>query len=129
MNFPYTENPNDKFDILNYLNDLYVSKVTPQINIQKAGGYHNIHNNKDETNKDKEDILEINKKRINIPNAEIKHFSLRQQEDFTEYNESETTSPRRKQSKQNGTGYNEVSGETKQQRELSTTPSIEEVTI
>ena len=73
------------FDILTYLNDMYMAKLAPTIDVNKAGGFHNIHTN-GQTKVD-EEILEINKKRIHIPNAEIKHFSYRQYQDIEKHNE------------------------------------------
>ena len=78
------ENPN-QFDILDYLNDVYMNKIIPTIDVSNAGGHHNIHGNENDA---KEEINENNKKRIHIPNAEIKYFQVGQQEDFEEYNES-----------------------------------------
>lgn len=119
-------NPNQKFDILNYLNDLYIAKVGPQINIKNAGGFHNIHDNQQKTD---EDILEINKKRIHIPNAEIKQFSFGQQENFEEYNEPETDTIGDKQTKYDGKRRDEVSDETEQERGSSGLPTTEVIEI
>jgi hypothetical protein len=100
------------FDILSYLNDIYLYKSGNQINTQSAGGHHNIHGDSNQTD---EKILEINKKRINIPNAEIKPFSYRQLGDVEEYNEPSPTSSSTKSTRKNGTRRNEVSSETEQE--------------
>ena len=107
-------NPNNKFDILNYLNDLYMAKMAPQIDVMHSGGYHVLHEG-DEKSKE-EQILENNKKRINIPNAEIKYFSFGQQENIKEYNEPQDYTIRDEPSGEDGKGYNEVSNETEQER-------------
>ena len=117
MNFNF--NPmadNNQFDLLNYLNDMYMVKMADTIDIKHAGGFHNIHT--DGQTKVDEEILEINKKRIHIPNAEIKQFSYRQQQDIKEYNETdgndrdEIEDDTRK--RKNGTRTNEVFVEGKQ---------------
>ena len=113
MNFPnpYDVN-NNKFDILSYLNDLYMAKITPTLNITNAGGYHNIHNDNKNNKTKEEEILKNNKKRINIPNAEIKHFSVGSEENIEEYNESNDDTSSTTSEQQGGTGNNEVSNET-----------------
>ena len=93
------------FDILDYLNDMYMNKIIPSIDVNNAGGYHNIHHNE---NQAQEEISEKNKKRIHIPNAEIKYFQLGQPEDDEEHYEEEDTSSSGEQSGEDGTGYNEV---------------------
>lgn len=77
------------FDILDYLNDMYLHKLGSNIDVQNAGGQHNIHGTKNK--QAKENILEINKKRIHIPNAEIRPFSNRRGIDDETDNEPETT--------------------------------------
>ena len=105
------DNPNQKFDILSYLNDLYMSKVTPSIDVLHSGGYHNIHDN---NNKAEEQIEENNKKRIHIPNAEIKHFQAKQQGNFEEYNEPTDEGFGDEQSRKDGKGDYVISDETEQ---------------
>ena len=123
MDLLYNEKP---FDILTYLNDIYMVKMAPEIDVKHAGGYHNRHQNNDTEDKE---ILEINKKRIHIPNAEIKYFSLGQQENFEEYNEPKTSSIKYKSTKQNGKRYNEVSNETEQERSTSGNITQEVITL
>ena len=86
------------FDILDYLNQVYMTKVMPDVNIEKVGI--------SEEEKEKEEILENKKRRINIPDAEIKHFSLRPEENIEEYNEPEDNPDPAEQS--DGTGDNEA---------------------
>ena len=78
------------FDILDYLNDMYLQKQGSTISIFDAGGQQNIHGKAN--NKVDETILEINKKRIHIPNAQINKFSDRYRVDDEEHNEPETSS-------------------------------------
>lgn len=99
---------NNNFDILTYLNDIYMAKIAPELDIMHAGGYHNLH---DTENNEKEEILEKNKKRIHIPNARIENFSYGQQENFEEYNEPETDTIGNKRSKSNRKRRNELSTE------------------
>ena len=113
MDLLYNTSNTQQFDILSYLNDMYMHKIGPQIDVQKAGGYHNIHD-KDNKNGVDEEILEINKKRIHIPDAEIKYFSNQQQGDIEEYNEPETTSSPKYGARKNETRNNETSVETEQ---------------
>ena len=89
------------FDILDYLNDMYMHKVAPDLHIQEAGGHNNIHGDSNQTD---EKIMEINKKRIHIPNAQIKYFS-HQRGDIEEYNEPETSSTGKHKTRENGKGY------------------------
>ena len=77
---------NSNFDILDYLNNIYMHKMGNEIDVLKAGGHYNIHSNDDE-NKTQEEMLEINKKHIDIPNAQIKFFSHRQG-DIEQHNET-----------------------------------------
>ena len=116
---------NKPFDILDYLNDLYMAKMAPQINVQKAGGHYNIHDH--DNNKAKEEIQEINKKRIDIPNAEIRYFSYQQQGDFEEHNEPETTPSPKHQSRKNGKRDHEIFDEGEQERGTSGGVAGEEV--
>ena len=96
------------FDILDYLNQVYMTKVMPDVNINKVGI--------SEEEKEKEEILENKKRRINIPDAEIKHFSLRSEEDVEEYNEPEDDPDPEEQP--NGTGDHETSPKRAQKRGL-----------
>ena len=112
------ENPN-QFDILDYLNDVYMNKIIPTIDVSNAGGHHNIHGNENDA---KEEINENNKKRIHIPNAEIKYFQVGQQEDFEEYNEStqdDTGTSKNKYINQDGAGNNETSFKGTEERSIS----------
>ena len=104
------------FDILDYLNTIYMKSAAPQIDVLHAGGNFNRF---DDEKKDKvdEEILEINKKRIHIPNAEIKQFSYQQQTDIEEYNESETSITKPiERTRKNGKRDNQVSDEREQER-------------
>lgn len=112
------------FDILTYLNDMYIMRNGPQIDVNHAGGFHNRYD--DNNNVDK-NILEINKKRIHIPNARITNFSIRQQENIKEYNESETDSSGDEQTKQNGKRYNETFDERKQERSNQNNPLKQDI--
>ena len=114
---------NSNFDILEYLNDMYVMNMTPQINMNHAGGHYNRYG--DDSTTDKE-ILKINKKRIHIPNASIKPFSGGQQEYIEEYNETETESDSIERRKQRGKGDNEVSVE-REQEGSSSDPLAQEI--
>ena len=96
---------NKGFDILSYLNDMYMARVAPTIDVEKAGGYHNIHGNENDA---KEEISENNKKRIHIPNAEIKHFQVEQQGDFEEYDEPANQSSGDEPTGEDGKGHNEI---------------------
>ena len=96
---------NKGFDILSYLNDMYMARIAPTIDVERAGGYHNIHDNENDA---KEEISENNKKRINIPNAEIKHFQVEQERDFEEYDEPANQSSSDEPTGKDGTGHNEV---------------------
>ena len=100
-----------QFDILDYLNNIYMHKMGNEIDVMHAGGHHNIHET-GESQADKE-MLEINKKRINIPNARIKFFSYRQG-DIEQYNETQDDTNSTSNAKSNGKGYNEVSVEREQ---------------
>ena len=100
---------NKKFDILDYLNDIYMAKVAPSIDVTKAGGYNNIHSNE---NNAQEEIQENNKKRIDIPNAKIRYFQIELEQDVEEHNESGTDKSSSEETRQGGTGYNQVSDET-----------------
>ena len=105
---------NQSFDILDYLNNIYIQKMGGQVEILKAGGHYN---REGENSNEKEDkMLEINKKRINIPDASIKFFSFGQQGDTTEDNETEDDTSRPGQTKSYRQGYNETSTETEQER-------------
>ena len=120
-------NQNDNsFDILNYLNDMYMMKIAPQLDVKHAGGYYNIH--QDNNNVDKE-ILEINKKRINIPNAEIKRFSYRQQDDIKEYNEPETESTGDISTGEDGKGDNDLFTQGEQERSFGSSITKEIIEI
>ena len=90
-------------------------KMGNEINVLQAGGHYNIHDN-DNNNKVDEEILEINKKRINIPDAEIKFFSYRQQGDIESNNETQDDTNPTNESEQDGEGYNESSSEGEQER-------------
>lgn len=103
-------NPNERFDILAYLNNMYMAKITPTIDVQHAGGHHNRH---EDVNDEDKEILQNNKKRINIPDAEIKHFSYQQQGSDAEYYESETENENQT-IKRDGTTSNETSDKNKQ---------------
>ena len=108
---------NQNFDILDYLNDLYMAKITPDINIKHAGGHYNIHNKEDDKvieDDDEENLVKNNKKRIHIPNAEIKHFSLGVEESIEEHNEPGTEPSTDSGDEQDGTGNNVVSDETRE---------------
>ena len=102
-----------QFDILDYLNNIYMHKMGNEIDVMHAGGHHNIHD-RGESKEDKE-MLEINKKRINIPNARIKFFSYRQG-DIEQHNETQDNTIATSDAKSDGKGYNEVSSETEQER-------------
>lgn len=106
---------NQNFDILDYLNNIYMQKMGNQINVLQAGGHHNIHDN-DKENKVDEEILEINKKRINIPDAEIKFFSYRQQGDIEPDNETKDDTSPINESEQDGERHNDSSSEGEQER-------------
>ena len=115
------------FDILDYLNTIYMQTAAPQIDVLHAGGHFNRF---DDEKKDAidEEILEINKKRIHIPDAEIKYFSYQQQGDIEEYNEPKTTrSKPNKRTRKNGARYNEVSDEGEQERSIGGTITKEEI--
>ena len=100
---------NQSFDILEYLNSLYMQKIAPDLNIRSTGGHHNIHD--DQNNKTDEKILEINKKRIHIPDARIQRFSY-QRGDLEEYNEPETTGSTKHSPRKNGKRHDKLSDET-----------------
>ena len=111
------DNPNAKFDILSYLNNMYMAKMTPTIDVQNAGGHYNRMNDNDSKNDEDKKILEINKKRIDIPDAEIKYFQYQSQEQVTEYNGDGTTedsTATKQRGRKNGKRYNEISDETEQ---------------
>ena len=114
---------NNNFDILDYLNDVYMNRVMPGIDVGKAGGYHNIHDNENDA---KEEISENNKKRINIPNAEIKHFQVEQERDFEEYDEPANQSSGDEPTGEDGKGYNEIFNEGTQKGGIggSYTPNV-----
>ena len=100
------------FDILDYLNTIYMKSTAPQIDVLSAGGNFNRFGDDEKKDKIDEEILEINKKRIHIPNAEIKQFSYQQQGDVEEYNEPEATGTKRvKRTRKNGKRHNEASPE------------------
>lgn len=103
-------NPNERFDILAYLNNMYMAKMTPTIDVQHAGGHYNRH---DDVNDEDKEILQNNKKRIHIPDAEIKHFSYQQQGSDAEYYESETKNENQA-IKRSGSTNNETSDKNKQ---------------
>ena len=103
------------FDILDYLNNIYMHKMGNSIDVVNAGGHYNIHDT-NESNKDKE-MLEINKKRINIPNAQIRFFSDRQG-DIEQHNETETDTDQSSAPKSSRKGRDEVSVETEQQERI-----------
>ena len=105
-------NDQQGFDILDYLNDMYVMNLSQQIDVKHAGGHFNRFG--DGNNVDKE-ILEINKKRIHIPNARIKPFSVRQEEDFGEYNETQSDTITTKSTKQSRKRSDETSDEDEQE--------------
>ena len=106
------------FDILDYLNDLYLNRVMPGIDVGKAGGYHNRHGN--ENTDAAEEIEENKKKRIDIPNAKIRYFQLGYEQDVEEYNETgtESSSADGTENEQGGTGYNEIFNEGAQKNGL-----------
>ena len=116
------------FDILDYLNTIYMKSAAPQIDVLHAGGNFNRFGDDDRKDKIDEEILEINKKRIHIPNAEIRQFSYQQQGDVEEYNEPEAggTKPV-KRSRKNGKRDNEASSETEQERGISGGIANEEI--
>ena len=101
-----------QFDILDYLNNIYMHKMGNEIDVMHAGGHHNIHD-RGESKEDKE-MLQINKKRINIPNARIKFFSHRQG-DIEQHNETEIDTDGTSPSKSDGKRRNQISTETEQE--------------
>ena len=104
------------FDILDYLNTIYMQSTAPQIDVLHAGGHFNRFGDDEKKDAIDEEILEINKKRIHIPNAQIKQFSYQQQGDIEEHNEPETTSSKPvKRTRKNGSRHNEASVETEQE--------------
>lgn len=116
------------FDILDYLNTIYMKSAAPQIDVLHAGGNFNRFGDDEKKNAIDEEILEINKKRIHIPNAEIKQFSYQQQGDFEEYNEPETGSSKRvKRSRKNGKRDNQASDEGEQETGFGGTVTEKEV--
>ena len=116
------------FDILDYLNTIYMQSTAPSIDVLHAGGQFNRYGDDDKKDKLDEEILEINKKRINIPNAEIKQFSYQQQGDIEEHNESQTISSKRnKRARKNGKRDNETSIETEQEGGFGGSVTPEEV--
>lgn len=117
--------PNQKFDILNYLNDIYMHKMASRIDVTKAGGHHNIHDN--ENTKAEEEIMEINKKRIHIPNAQIKYFSHQQQRDVEEYNEPETSSSTKQRTRKSRARHNKVSDEGEQEGSIGGNVTNQEI--
>ena len=105
------------FDILDYLNTIYMKSAAPQIDVLHAGGNFNRFGDDEKKDAIDEEILEINKKRINIPNAEIKQFSYQQQGDVEEYNEPEAPRSKRvKRTRKNGKSDNKASVEGEQER-------------
>lgn len=99
------------FDILDYLNTIYMRSTAPQIDVLNAGGQFNRFGDEKKDAID-EEILEINKKRISIPNAEIKHFSYQQHGDIKDNNEPEATGIKPdKRTRKNGKRRDEVSVE------------------
>ena len=108
------------FDILDYLNNIYMKSVGPQIDVLHAGGHFNRFGDDEKKDAIDEEILEINKKRIHIPNAQIKHFSYQQYGDFEKHNEPQTTRTKRvKRPRKNGARHNEVPDEGEQERSIS----------
>ena len=104
---------NQNFDILDYLNDLYMAKITPDISLKRAGGHYNIHaDDKVIEDDDEENLIKNNKKRIHIPNAEIQHFSIGVQEGTQKYNEPSPEPSTNSGDEQDGTGDNDLSNET-----------------
>ena len=104
------------FDILDYLNTIYMQSTAPSIDVLHAGGQFNRFGDDDRKQKIDEEILEINKKPIHIPNAEIKHFSYQQHGDVEEYNEPQTTRPKRnKRTRKNGKPDHEILDEGEQE--------------
>ena len=133
-NNPYTHS----FDLLDYLNDAYMHKMSNTIDIKQAGGYHNRYGeDKDNTIKDEDKMLEINKKRIHIKNARITKFSDQYRENIEGYNEpgdeliitndDDETKPTRKRKKQNRKRYNETSVERTQERGIGGSITTENV--
>ena len=116
------------FDILDYLNTIYMKSAAPQIDVLHAGGNFNRFGDDDRKDKIDEEILEINKKRIHIPNAEIKQFSYQQQGDVEEYIEPKATGTKRtKRTRKNGKRDNEVSDEREQERGIGGGVANEEI--
>ena len=104
------------FDILDYLNTIYMQSTAPSIDVLRAGGQFNRFGDDEKKDAIDEEILEINKKRIHIPNAEIKQFSYQQQGDIEEYNEPETARTKPvKRARKNGKRRNEASPEAEQE--------------
>lgn len=118
---------NQSFDILDYLNNIYIQKMGGQVELLKAGGHYNREG--DNSNEKEDKMLEINKKRINIPDASIKFFSFGQQGDITEDNETEDDTDRPSETKSYRKGYHETSTETEQERGSSSALTEEVITI
>ena len=101
-----------QFDILDYLNNIYMHKMGNEIDVLHAGGHTNMHD-RGESKQDKE-MLEINKKRINIPNARINFFSYRRG-NIEQHNETQIDSNPTSESESNGKRCDKISVETEQQ--------------
>ena len=115
------------FDILDYLNTIYMQSTAPSIDVLRAGGQFNRFGDERKDAID-EEILEINKKRIHIPNAEIRHFSYQQQGDIEEYNEPEASSSKPvKRTRKNGARHNKISDEGEQERGIGGSITEKEV--
>ena len=108
---------NSNFDILDYLNNIYMHKMGNEIDVLKAGGHYNIHSNDDE-NKTQEEMLEINKKHIDIPNTQIRFFSYRPQGDIEQHNETKDDTKPIDESNSGRKRRDEVSSETEQQERI-----------
>ena len=110
---------NSSFDILDYLNDMYMAKIAPDLNIEKVRSVN------DTKEKNKEDKLQNNKKRIHIPNAQIEYFSNRYDEDVEEYNESDTSNPEDKSTRRGDNAVSDETSETTDKKTEDTTETIE----
>ena len=131
----FNNNYTHSFDLLDYLNDAYMHKMSDKIDIKEAGGYHNRYGeDKDNKIKDEDKMLEINKKRIHIKNARITKFSDQYRENIEGYNEPAgdsdliiTDDDDKPRKKQNGKRYNEISDERTQERGIGGSITNEEV--
>ena len=126
------------FDLLDYLNDAYMHKMSNKIDIKEAGGYHNRYGeDKDNKIKDEDKILEINKKRIHIKNARITKFSDQYRENIEGYNEpngdnsdfiiTDGDDERTSTKKQKRSSNNEISSERTQKGGIGGSITNEEV--